>query len=215
MHEDWLARWRDGRTGFHEGHPNVLLERHIARLAGCRRVLVPLCGKAEDLAYLAAHGHAVVGIELAEQAVCEFFAAHGLAPSIAGRGPFVEYRAGAITLLVGDLFAATPQLIGPIDALYDRAALIALPPDLRPRYVEQVRSLLPAGAPGLVITLEYDQARMAGPPFAVLEAELRSLYAGATIELVEEHPAGGGGKCTQSGVSATERCFAVRLDERG
>jgi thiopurine S-methyltransferase len=213
MHEDWLARWRDGRTNFHEGHPNALLARHLARLAGGRRVLVPLCGKAEDLAYLAAHGHAVVGVELAEQAVREFFAAHALEPSIAARGPFVEYRAGAITLLAGDWFAATPALIGPIDALYDRAALIALPGDMRPRYAQQVRALVPAGAPGLVITLEYDQERMVGPPFAVFEPELRSLYAGAMIELVEEHPLGGGGKCTQSGVSAIERCFALRFDE--
>jgi thiopurine S-methyltransferase len=213
MHEDWLARWRDGRIAFHEGRPNALLEHHIAQLAGCRRVLVPLCGKAEDLAYLAAHGHAVLGVELAEQAIREFFEAHGLAPSITARGPFVEYHAGPLTLLAGDLFDATPALIGPIDALYDRAALIALAPDLRPRYVEQVRALVPAGAPGLVITLEYDQERMAGPPFAVLEPELRSLYAGATLELVEEHLASVA-KCTQSGVSATERCFALRFDQR-
>jgi thiopurine S-methyltransferase len=211
MDEDWLARWRDGRTGFHEGHPNVLLAHQIARLEGYRRVLVPLCGKAEDLAYLAAHGHAVVGIELAEQAVCEFFADHQLTPSITARGDFVEYTAGAITVLAGDMFAVTAALIGPIDALYDRAALIALPPDLRPRYVEQVCALLPAGARGLVITREYDQARMAGPPFAVMESELRSLYVGAAIELVEECPATDAGKCAQTGVSALERCFALRL----
>jgi thiopurine S-methyltransferase len=217
MHEDWLARWRDGRIAFHEGRPNELLERHRARLAGCHRLLVPLCGKAEDLAYLAAHGHAVVGIELAEQAVHEFFEAHALVPSVAARGPFVEYRAGGITVLVGDMFAATPAvvgpLVGPIDGLYDRAALIALPPDLRPRYVQQVRALLPAGAAGLVITLEYDQTLMDGPPFAVFEPELRSLYAGAAIELVEDHLGGGAGKCTQSGILPTERCFALRLDE--
>ena len=214
MHEDWLARWRDGRIAFHEGHPNALLVHHLARLAGRRRVLVPLCGKAEDLAYLAAHGHEVIGVELAAQAVGEFFEAHGLAPSITDRGPFVEYRADAITLLAGDMFAATPALLGPIDALYDRAALIALPEDVRPRYVQLIRGLVPAGAPGLVITLEYDQDRMEGPPFAVLEPELRALYAGAAIDFLEERPFEGG-KCSQSGVSATERCFALRFDERG
>jgi thiopurine S-methyltransferase len=213
MHEDWLARWRDGRIAFHEGRPNALLVHHLARLAGRRRVLVPLCGKAEDLAYLAAHGHEVIGVELAAQAVREFFEAHGLAPSVAERGPFVEYRAGAITLLAGDMFAATPALLGPIDALYDRAALIALSEDVRPRYVQQIRALVPAGAPGLVITLEYHQERMAGPPFAVLEPELRALYAGVTIDFLAERPFEGG-KCSQSGVSATERCFALRFDER-
>src|SRR5262245_60994040 len=127
MNEDWIARWRDGRIGFHESRANDYLVRYHARLAG-HRVLVPLCGRAEDLAYLAAHGHAVVGIELAEQAVREFFDAHALVPAVAARGPFIEYTAGAITLYAGDFFAVTSALVGPIDVLYDRAALIALPP---------------------------------------------------------------------------------------
>lgn len=215
MHEDWVARWRDGRIGFHEEHVNTLLERHVARFAGCHRVFVPLCGRTEDLAFLAAYGHAVLGVELAEQAVREFFEIHALAPSIITRGPFVEYNAGAITLLAGDFFATTPALMGPIDAYYDRAALIALPADLRPRYVAHLRGLVPVGAPSLVITLEYDQQRMTGPPFAVFESELRSLYAGRAIELLEEQPSGGGGKCTQSGVPATERCFAIRPEDGG
>jgi thiopurine S-methyltransferase len=210
MSAEWLARWRDGRIGFHEGQPNACLERHVARFTGRRRVLVPLCGKAEDLAFLAAHGHDVLGVELAEQPVREFFATRALSPSVASHGPFVGYRAGPITLLVGDVFALTQELAGPIDALYDRAALIALPADLRPRYVDQLRALLPAGAPGLVITREYDQSQMIGPPFAVLEDELRALYAGCGVELLDEGPAPSGGKCTQSGISATERCFAIR-----
>jgi len=216
MNAEWLARWRDGRTAFHEGHPNTFLEQHIAQVAGRRRVLVPLCGKAEDLAFLAARGHEVIGVELAEQAVREFFAAHALTPSIAAHGPFVAYSAGSITLLVGDIFDLTPPWAGVIDALYDRAALIALPAALRSRYVEHILGLLPAGAPGLVITLEYEQSQMSGPPFAVLEAELRSQFGAATsIVLVAERPAPAGGKCTQSGVSATERCFAIRTGDRG
>lgn len=233
MQEDWIARWRDGRIGFHQGRPNDLLVHHAARLAGRRRVLVPLCGKAEDLAFLAVRGHDVVGVELSEQAVQAFFAEHDLAPSIARRGPFAAYEvgpgvvraadpgaavaaqaaagpSGSVTLLAGDFFALTPELLGPVDALYDRAALIALPPDLRPRYVARLHALVPAGAPALVITVEYDQARVAGPPFAVLEAELRALYAGAAVELLEERPATVA-KCAQSGVPVSERCFAVRF----
>jgi thiopurine S-methyltransferase len=227
MHDDWLPRWREGRIGFHEARPNDLLVHHAARLAGCRRVLVPLCGKAEDLAFLAARGHDVIGIELAEQAVQAFFAEHDLVPAIARRGPLVSYEvgpgavppaagavaaapAGAITLLVGDFFAAAPGLLGPVDALYDRAALVALPAELRPRYVAQLRALVPAGVPALVITYEYDQAAVGGPPFAVLEPELRGLYAGAAVELLEERPASLA-KCAQSGVPVSERCFAIRL----
>ena len=224
MHDDWLARWREDRIGFHEGRPNDLLVHHAAQLAGHRRVLVPMCGKAEDLAFLAARGHDVIGVELAEPAVQAFFAEHDLAPSIARRGPVVAYEigrgvmaaapaagpAGAITLLAGDFFAVTPGLLGPVDALYDRAALVALPAELRPRYLAQLRALVPAGVPALVITYEYDQAVVGGPPFAVLEPELRALYAGAAVELLEERAATIA-KCAQSGVPVSERCFAVRL----
>jgi thiopurine S-methyltransferase len=212
--EDWLARWRDGRIGFHEGRPNDLLVRHGARITG-RRVFVPLCGKTEDLAHLAARGHDVVGVELAEDAVRAFFSEHGLTPDIAAHGALTEYRAGAVTIFAGDVFATTPALLGPLDTVYDRAALIALPPELRPRYVHHLRSLLPVGASGLVITLEYDQALMTGPPFAVLEPELRALYTGATLELLDQRPAPPGGTCSQRGVAAIERCFAVRLDGQG
>jgi thiopurine S-methyltransferase len=209
MHEDWIARWREGRIGFHEGRPNALLERHVARFGDRRRVIVPLCGRTEDMAFLAAQGLEVVGVELAEQAVREFFELRGIVPEVAEHGPFVAYRAGAITLLAGDWFATTREQVGPVDAAYDRGALIALPPELRPRYVAHLRSLLPAGAPVVVITVEYDQALMAGPPFAVLEPALRALYAGCEVELLEERPAPPGGKCSQSGIEATERCFAV------
>jgi thiopurine S-methyltransferase len=217
MQEDWAARWREGRTSFHEGRPNDLLVRAAARLDGCRRVLVPLCGKAEDLAFLAARGHDVVGIELVEPAVQAFFAEHDLAPSVARHGPYTAYRVdrvapggGAITLLVGDFFALTPELLGPADGLYDRAALIALPPELRPRYAVLLRALLPAGAPALVITVEYDQAALTGPPFAVLESELRALYEGASVEFLEQRIYTIG-KCAQLEDPAMERGFALRL----
>lgn len=219
MTENWLARWRDGRIAFHEGGPNALLERHVERLPAGGRVLVPLCGKAEDLAFLAARGHDVIGIELAEQAVRAFFDEHGVAPTVQPHGPFASWSAaasgaepaiGSLQLLVGDFFAATPVLIGPIDAVYDRGSLIALPPELRPRYVALLRTLLPQGAPAMVITLEYDQSAMSGPPFAVLEPELRALYAGAELELLAQRPAPkDGGKCSQLGIPATERCFLI------
>lgn len=227
MDATWLARWRDGRIGFHERRPNELLQRHAGQLDGRRRLLVPLCGKAEDLAFLAARGHDVIGIELAELAVRAFFDEHGLVPTVAPHGPYTAYTAtprgdgdhdrpaaGSFTLLVGDFFAATPSLIGPVDAGYDRAALIALPPELRPRYAATLRSLLPPGAPLLVITLEYDQRAMDGPPFSVPEAELRAHYAGAAMTWLDQRPAPkDGGKCTQLGVKATERCSLIRLPD--
>jgi thiopurine S-methyltransferase len=205
----WIDRWAEGRIAFHEGRPNTFLTRHAARFAGARRVLVPLCGKTEDLAYLAHLGHHVIGVELVEDAVRAFFAEHDATPEVRRHGAVTEYTAASITIVAGDVFAVTPDLLGPIDAFYDRAAVIALPPPLRARYVAHLRTLLPAAAPGLVITLEYPQDAMDGPPFAVLEPELRALYQGARVELLEDAPAGGPRLAQLPG--ALERCFLVTL----
>lgn len=185
MSEDWAARWREGRTGFHEGRPNELLQRHVGALRGARRVLVPLCGKAVDLRFLADQGHEVVGVELVEDAVVAFFAEHGLAPTKRQRGPLTLYQSGAITLIAGDFFAVTRDDAGAPDAFYDRAAMIALPPDLRRRYVAHLRAL--TAGPGIVISFEYPQELMAGPPFSVSEADVRAHYDSRQVELLETH----------------------------
>ena len=169
----WRARWQARNIGFHEGKPNAFLERHIDHLAG--RVFVPLCGKTEDLAFLAARGHAVVGVELVETAVQEFFAEHDITPAIEGH----RYTAGTITVIAGDYFTTD---VGHVDAIYDRAALIALPADMRARYVAH----LPPAPRILLVTVEYPEEAMSGPPFSVGEAEVRSLYAGCRVELVDE-----------------------------
>src|SRR5262245_22287608 len=105
--EFWFARWREGRTAFHEGVANRFLVKFADRLADFRRILVPLCGKAEDLAYFAARGHDVVGVELVEDAIRQFFAEHAITPAIATRGGLPVYTAGTITLVAGDFFATT------------------------------------------------------------------------------------------------------------
>jgi thiopurine S-methyltransferase len=178
----WFEKWREGKLGFHEGKPNAMLERHVARLGTNRRVLVPLCGKTEDLAFLASHGHRVLGIELVEDAVRAFFTEHQLVPAIERTGELAVYSAGAITIIAGNLFAVDPAIAGPLDALYDRAAMIAVPD--RARYVAHVKSLVAPRSPAIVVTLEYPPELMTGPPFSVGEAELRSYYADA--ELLEQ-----------------------------
>jgi thiopurine S-methyltransferase len=182
----WRDRWREGKIGFHEGKPNDFLQRYGARLAGCRRVLVPLCGKSDDLAYLAAQGHEVVGVELVEEAVKQFFVEHAIAPEVTRREPFAVYRANALTIFAGDFFATTAELIGPIEAIYDRAALVALPRDMRAKYVAHVRAIAPSARTTLLVSLEYPEDAMEGPPFCVAEAEVRTLYADKKIELLDE-----------------------------
>ncbi|HEY4239069.1 MAG TPA: hypothetical protein VGM88_04610 [Kofleriaceae bacterium] len=201
----WRDTWAAGKTNFHEGRPNELLVRYGERLAG--RVLVPLCGKAEDLAHLARAGHAVVGIELVEDAVRAFFAEHGWEPAVSAAGPFARWAAAGIEIFVGDAFAATAAVIGPVDAVYDRAALIALPPELRARYVPLVRELS-GESPTLLVTIEYEQPLVAGPPFSVPADEVRARYAGRVVEELE-HGATQTPRMREAGVTATQRAWWI------
>ncbi|OES63127.1 thiopurine S-methyltransferase, partial [Pseudomonas aeruginosa] len=184
----WHARWANNQIGFHLDEVNPYLMRHLSRLrlqAG-EQVLVPLCGKTLDLAWLAAQGLDVLGVELSEKAVSDFFAENGLQPAIDQLDGFRRYRAAGITLLQGDFFALQSGHLAGCRAFYDRAALIALPPDMRERYAGHLQAILPARSLGLLVTIDYPQGEMAWPPFAVPDAEVREHYAaGWRIEELE------------------------------
>jgi thiopurine S-methyltransferase len=177
----WHERWAQGQTGFHLAAPHPLLLKHAAVLGERSRVLVPLCGKAVDLVWLAERGHHVLGVELSELAVRAFFAEQKLSARESMRGPFKQFVAGPIEILCGDFFSLeATHLIDEHDrtvsALYDRAALVALPELMRARYAQQLMGLLPSGARGLLITLEYGTNASSGPPFSVMAREVRALY---------------------------------------
>lgn len=181
MAEAWLERWQEGRIGWHEEDGNASLKKHW-RASG-RTVLVPLCGKSVDLAWLAAQGNRVVGVELSPLAVEEFFAEQQLDFTVHD-GPLQRYDAvGAeITLYCGDFMALNDVRC---DAHYDRGALVALSADLRPGYAAQVRSLLTDDAEQLVITLGYDQSAADGPPFCISDEELLGYWPG--LERVDRY----------------------------
>jgi len=173
----WLDRWREDRIGWHEPAGNQGLQRHWE--ASDRLVLVPLCGKSPDLLWLHQAGNRVLGIEVSEIAARAFFTENELPFTVqeVDGMPQLATADGGITIVVGDYFAFRPQDdCGRIDACYDRAALIALPPELRERYAQHTSSLLTADAYHLLVTIEYDQALVAGPPFAVTAAEVRSYW---------------------------------------
>jgi thiopurine S-methyltransferase len=174
----WLERWRSNLIGFHEGEVNSHLQAFWGRLAlaPASRVLVPLCGKTRDLLWLRAQGHEVLGVEWSHIAVRDFFSENRLTPRIDRAGAFEDWSSDGITLRCGDFFDLDAVDLGAVDAVYDRASLIALPPRSRQDYADHLLHVLPAGVPMLLITLEYDQAAMSGPPFAVPEAEVRELY---------------------------------------
>lgn len=171
MSEDWLGRWTEGRTGWHEPAGNEGLKMYWPDLDRSSSVLVPLCGKAPDLLWLAERGHEVVGVELSEIAVKGFFEDHGLSYECEPHGALDRYTASehALTLYHGDYFSFESP---PFDALYDRGALVALPKDVRPRYVAHTKQLLKSEAKRFIITLEYDQRVVNGPPFSVMPDEL-------------------------------------------
>jgi thiopurine S-methyltransferase len=207
MDSFWFDRWREGQIGFHEGKPNASLANAIGELGTAKRVLVPLCGKAEDLAFLASRGHTVIGCELVEDAVKQFFAEHGWTPQVTRHANHVQYTHGSISVFAGDFFAVDTALIGgPCTALYDRAALVALPPELRPRYAQHEKSLLVEHAPMVLVNFEYDQSLMKGPPFSVREAEVREIYQPASMKLVEEAP-----DTRRPELSAMNRCWSITL----
>ncbi len=184
----WHQRWHDGRIGFHQERPTPLMLKHWPSLAvpPGTRVLVPLCGKSLDMAWFASQGLGVLGVELSPLAVRQFFHEQGLEPDVTPSPMGEHFRAGPIEIICGDAFALDDTLLATCGAVFDRAALIALPADLRARYASELHARLPAGCRGLVVTLEYPQAEKAGPPFSVSEDEVRALFGAAwSIDVLE------------------------------
>lgn len=202
----WHERWQTRQIGFHQPSIHPFLERWWPSLAvpSQARVYVPLCGKSLDMVWLAVRGHRVVGSELSEIAVQEFFGERGVPAETAPHGPFVRHSSGAIEILEGDALALTPETLGPVDAAYDRAALVALPPDMRQRYVASFAQLLPSGARALLVAFEYPQHLKAGPPFSVEPHEVQTLYGRdfevrelERVDLIDESP-----KFREAGIEA-------------
>ncbi|MCB1864583.1 MAG: thiopurine S-methyltransferase [Chromatiales bacterium] len=172
----WLERWREGHTGWHRADVHPLLRLHWpAMTAHDSHAFVPLCGASLDLEWLHERGHAVSGVELSGVAIARFADRHGLQLVPDPLGELSLHTAVRYRLIEGDYFALTSDTLGDVDIVYDRAALVALPDALRPRYVQHLRRLAP-DAPILLVTLDYEQVRMAGPPFAVPAAEVQRLF---------------------------------------
>lgn len=197
--EFWHNRWQEKRIGFNQSEVNPLLKKYWSalNLPIGSRVFVPLCGKSIDMVWLLSQGYDVVGVELVESAVQEFFAEQNIEPTV---HQHVEKRAikcyqgkledngRSITLWVADIFALTAKDIGNINAVYDKAALIALPADMRQEYSEQVRQLSinksNQAAAQFLLTLNYDQSKKDGPPFSISHEQLQQYY-GSHYEITE------------------------------
>lgn len=175
--EHWITRWKEKNIGFHEEPINSLLIKHFKtlNLSLNSRVLVPLCGKTTDIAWLLMLGHDVVGIELSEIAVKELFEELHILPKISKLNDVIHYHTTGIDIFVGDIFDVDTSMVGNIDAIYDRAALVALPKDVRIKYTQHLRELS-NNAPQLLICCEYDQNLMKPTPFSIEKEEIEEHY---------------------------------------
>ncbi len=178
MSEAWLERWEVGRIGWHEAGGNRGLKSNWT--ARGLHVLVPLCGKAIDLRWLAEGGNRVTGVELSPIAAAGFFEDNDLAYRVDESGALPVYtgRDLPVRIVCGDYFQFDEA---GFDAHFDRGALVALPPDLRSRYAEHTLERLEAEALQCVITVEYDATRASGPPFVVGQDELLGHWPGLEL----------------------------------
>ena len=179
MHKEfWHNRWQKNEISFDQEQPNTLLQNyfHHLKLKPDARIFVPLCGKSVDMVWLAEQGYQVIGVELSLQA-CELFFKHYQIPYQETKNEkYTIFTGKNICLVAGDYFELNKEMIGTIDAIYDRAALVALPAEMRDGYVEKTLSLMQAHTQIFLITASYNQEVMQDPPFSINEAEVHRLF---------------------------------------
>lgn len=195
----WHQRWEKNEIAFHESKANTLLVKYVNELSVVkgRRIFVPLCGKTLDISWLLSKGYRVAGAELSQLAIEQLFMELGVQPEIATMGDVEQWSAHNLDIFVGDIFALSQKILGPIDAVYDRAALVALPEHMRKRYTAHLTEIT-GQAPQLLICYDYDQRMMEGPPFSVRHDEVTRHYtAKYDVTLMASTDVSGGlkGKC--------------------
>jgi len=213
----WQDRWQAGQIGFHKPEPHDLLVRHQPDLKGRARVYVPLCGKSVDLVWLFEHGHDVVGSEFVPEAVAAFFAEQTEAleakPTSVVFGDVVLHEVPGLRIVQGDAFAVDTAILGgSVDAVWDRAALVAIDPDRRADYVTALKRVLTRDGVIVLVTFSYDQAKMDGPPWSIDRAEVERLFgADFTIEAGVRRAEAPGPRFVAAGISDVEEgSFVLR-----
>jgi thiopurine S-methyltransferase len=187
--EFWLERWERAEIGFHQNEINPYLLRYGQELPLSHggEVFVPLCGKSRDMVWLRQQGCFVLGVELSAIAVQDFFREQGMSPERVSGGKFDNYLADGMCLSCGDFFDLRKEDMAKVSAVYDRASLVALPPEMCERYARHLVDILPRGTQILLVTFDYPQAEMDGPPFPVSVNEVAALYGKyADIRLLEQ-----------------------------
>jgi thiopurine S-methyltransferase len=208
----WHEKWAKKEIAFHETKVNPILVGNLAKLEldEGARLFLPLCGKTKDIAWLLSQGFQVVGAELSEVAIGELFEEMGVTPHIERHDAFSHFSAEGLDIYVGDIFTLSTAVLGAVDAIYDRAAMVALPSPMRERYVQHLRKIT-HNVKQLLVCFEYEQALLPGPPFAVSEDEVRAHYAAYYELCVLQAKAVAGG--LKGKVEAVEKVYLLRTLE--
>jgi thiopurine S-methyltransferase len=214
----WLERWEQKETGFHQSDINPHLCQYWKELylGQDGTVFVPLCGKSQDMLWLFTQGYKVLGIELSAIAVEDFFKENRLIPDYVCCKRFNRYETNSICILQGDFFDLDRKDLIKVNAVYDRASLIALPQDIRDSYVHHLLGILSPGTQILLVTLDYSQLEMSGPPFPVSVSEVEELFSEhsricllAQLDVLDRYP-----HFYERGVSKLyENIFLLTLNE--
>jgi len=173
----WKDKWEKNIIGFHLSEVNPLLVKYYEQLSLEKnaRLFLPLCGKTKDISWLLSKGHSIVGVEFSELAIKQLFDELQVEPKITQHEDLKLYSAQGLDIFVGDFFKLNTSLIGMVDAIYDRAALVALPSSIREKYSIHLKDITKE-APQLLVTFMYDQNLLKGPPFSVSNDEVYNHY---------------------------------------
>ena len=210
----WLEKWDEPVQGFDQGRVNRSLELYFDRLdlQPGDSVFVPLCGRAYDMLWLAEKGVQVIGVELSEKAVRSFFEMHGLSFDTRIEGDFTVFESKNVRIYLGDFFAITSTHLQDIKGVYDRASLVAFPPEMREDYIQHMHQVVPKECAYLLVSLEFDTP--GGPPFSLTDVVIEDLFTEASSlekigskDLIEMEPRFQGKGCSYF----LEKAHLIRL----
>jgi thiopurine S-methyltransferase len=204
----WHEKWKNNEIAFHEREANPHLVKYFSELSLMKgsRIFLPLCGKTLDIHWLLSNGYRVAGVELSKIAIDQLFADLAMTPEISADGELDHYRAKNIDIFVGDIFSLSGTILGHVDAIYDRAALVALSEEMRNRYARHLTQITNK-VPQLLICYEYDQSLMDGPPFSISSEEVNQKYGDMyDVTLIESANVSGGLK----GLPAMENVWLLK-----
>jgi thiopurine S-methyltransferase len=176
--EFWLERWQLNQIGFHNPQINRHLKQNWSLLNQPTGsvIFVPFCGKSNDLLWLRNQGYQVIGVEFSPLAVEAFFVENALSVTTVQQAKFKVFETDNLRIYCANFFDLSANELLNVSAVYDRASLVALPPEMRLDYTAKIRQLLKTGTQILLVSFDYFQHEMQGPPFSVHETEVSALY---------------------------------------